>query len=209
MKNSIPDPVPGRDVIDWAKPVTDRLNSLDDKVGAPFRNERDRRGRGDLSCFRIAKLEHVRSESGEITQIDVSLANLYYRIAGKTYLLEPPEEEEEESGVSSQESEESTDPSALTPDPFYHVSSDMHRFIIALKVPIADEPDDGEEPAAEVRTYPSLEEMRTAENVRDTYIFPLYLFEDWAVKVDLRTAPGLIMTEFDADATGSEEEEEE
>ena len=200
MKNSIPDPVPGRDVIDWAKPVTDRLNSLDDKVGAPFRNERDRRGRGDLSCFRIAKLEPVRSESGEITQIDVALDNLYYRIVGKTYLLEPPEEEE---------SEESTDPSVPTPDPFYHVSSDMHKFILGLKLDISGQLDKGEEPPAEVEVYPSIEELRASENDRDAYVFPLYLFEDWAVKVDLRTAPGLVMTEYDAPSVVESEEEEE
>ena len=43
MHDPIPDPVSGKSVLDWAVPVTRRLNALGDKVGASARNERDRR----------------------------------------------------------------------------------------------------------------------------------------------------------------------
>ena len=44
MISKIPDPAAGGSIIDWARPVTDTLNGLSDHVGAPFRNERNRRG---------------------------------------------------------------------------------------------------------------------------------------------------------------------
>ena len=43
MNNPIPEPLRGADVISWAQPVTRALNALHDKIGAPTRNERDRR----------------------------------------------------------------------------------------------------------------------------------------------------------------------
>lgn len=45
MNPSIPDPVRGKDVLEWAVPVTRALNALHDKTGATVRNERDRRDR--------------------------------------------------------------------------------------------------------------------------------------------------------------------
>lgn len=43
MNDPIPEPLRGADVISWAHPVTRALNALHDKIGAPTRNERDRR----------------------------------------------------------------------------------------------------------------------------------------------------------------------
>lgn len=43
MNDPIPEPLRGADVISWAHPVTRVLNALHDKIGAPTRNERDRR----------------------------------------------------------------------------------------------------------------------------------------------------------------------
>ena len=43
MNDPIPEPLRGADVISWAHPVTRALNALHDKIGAPTRNERERR----------------------------------------------------------------------------------------------------------------------------------------------------------------------
>ncbi len=55
MNEPIPEPLRGADIIAWAGPVTRALNSLPDKVGATFRNERDRRGASspDMGCWKI------------------------------------------------------------------------------------------------------------------------------------------------------------
>lgn len=45
MHDTIPDPVRGKYVLEWAVPVTRALNALHDKTGATVRNERDRRDR--------------------------------------------------------------------------------------------------------------------------------------------------------------------
>ena len=44
MNDPIPEPLSGKHVLDWAVPVTRALNAIGDKIGAPARNERDRRG---------------------------------------------------------------------------------------------------------------------------------------------------------------------
>ena len=43
MNDPIPEPLSGKHVLDWAVPVTRALNAIGDKIGAPARNERDRR----------------------------------------------------------------------------------------------------------------------------------------------------------------------
>jgi len=53
MHDPIPDPVSGKSVLDWAVPVTRRLNALGDKVGATARNERDRRASAKPLPFEV------------------------------------------------------------------------------------------------------------------------------------------------------------
>ena len=128
-----------------------------------------RRAGGDLSCFRIAAVEYTES-NGTIASVDVSLANLYYRIAGKTYELEVEEEEEEAT-----------------------ISSNSPDFVIALRCEVTD---GSETPSAELVVLPSIAQLQTQERNRNYYHDPIWLFRDFAPAVDLRTAPRMIMTEF-------------
>ena len=65
MNDPIPEPLRGADVIPWAHPVTRALNALHDKIGAPTRNERDRRGSAspDMGCWKI--ISSTREEESE------------------------------------------------------------------------------------------------------------------------------------------------
>lgn len=63
MNDPIPEPLRGADVISWAHPVTRALNALHDKIGAPTRNERDRRGSSPLPWSFYCKIEE--GEDGE------------------------------------------------------------------------------------------------------------------------------------------------
>lgn len=53
MNDPIPEPLRGADVISWAHPVTRTLNALHDKIGAPTRNERDRRASAKPLPFEV------------------------------------------------------------------------------------------------------------------------------------------------------------
>lgn len=44
MQGMIPEPFAGQSILDWARPVTRRLNAMGGKAGATARNDRDRRG---------------------------------------------------------------------------------------------------------------------------------------------------------------------
>ena len=136
----------------------------------------------DLSCFRIAGLKYTES-SGTISAVEVKLANLFYRIDGKTYELEVPE-----SGGSSQESEEEEEEEGVIT-----ITSNSDEFVIALRCEVTD---GSETPSAELVTLQSIAQLQTQEQGRDYYHDPIWLFRDWSPAVDLRSAPRFIMTEF-------------
>lgn len=141
-----------------------------------------RRAGGDLTCFRIAGVEYTES-NGTISAVEVKLANLFYRIDGKTYELEVPE-----SGGSSQESEEGEEEEGVIT-----ITSNFDEFVIALRCEVTD---GSETPSAELVTLQSIAQLQTQERNRNYYHDPIWLFRDFAPAVDLRTAPRMIMTEF-------------
>jgi len=148
----------------------------------------------DLTCFRIAGLKYTES-SGTTSAVEVRLANLFYRIAGKTYELEVPESAGADSGLGEGDSglgEE--EPETLDPEPgTLTITSNSDEFVIALRCEVTD---GSETPSAEIVTLPSIAQLQTAEQDRDYYHDPLWLFRDWSPAVDLRSAPRFIMTEF-------------
>lgn len=148
-----------------------------------------RRAGGDLTCFRIAGLKYTES-SGTISAVEVKLANLFYRIDGKTYELEVEEEEEE---VEEEESEGEEEEEEAEEEGVATVSSSSAEFVIALRCEVTD---GSETPSAELVVLPSIARLQAEERNRNYYHDPIWLFRDFAPAVDLRTAPRMIMTEF-------------
>ncbi len=148
----------------------------------------------DLSCFRIAGLKYTES-SGTISAVEVKLANLFYRIDGKTYELEVPESGGADSGLGEGDSglgEE--EPETLDPEPgTLTITSNSDEFVIAIRCEVTD---GSEVPSAELVTLQSIAQLQTQERNRNYYHDPIWLFRDFAPAVDLRTAPRMIMTEF-------------
>ena len=200
MRNRLVEPRPGEAITAaWAAELVRELRSQRPIAGPGMRVARGPNGTtfsaaarpqasglGDLSCFRIAGLKYTES-SGTISAVEVKLANLFYRIDGKTYELEVPESggSSQESGASEQESEE--EEGVIT------ITSNSDEFVIALRCEVTD---GSEVPSAELVTLPSIAQLQTQERDRNYYHDPIWLFRDFAPAVDLRTAPRMIMTEF-------------
>lgn len=146
-------------------------------------------GAADLTCFRIAGLKYTEA-SGTTSAVEVKLANLFYRIDGKTYELEVPESggSSQESGASGQESEEGEEEEGVIT-----ITSNSDEFVVALRCEVTD---GSETPSAELVTLQSIAQLQTQEQGRGYYHDPLWLFRDWSPAVDLRSAPRFIMTEF-------------
>jgi len=157
MHDPIPDPVSGKSVLDWAVPVTRRLNSLSDKVGATARNERDRRGTSaDLGCFRMEK---TTNDQDEIVTV---FGNQYYRV-GDFLKLATISTTVEELLIDAGEADEET--------------GEMELFI-ALRLsakPGAPATDANGDPLPRVEGFGSLSALSQAQGDLDYHVLPLYL----------------------------------
>ena len=141
----------------------------------------------DLTCFRIAGLKYTES-SGTTSAVEVKLANLFYRIDGKTYELEPGTGNGEQgTGSGEEEASEEEEEGVIT------ITSNSDEFVIALRCEVTD---GSVVPSAELVTLQSISQLQTQEQDRNYYHDPLWLFRDWSPAVDLRSAPRFIMTEF-------------
>ena len=202
MRAKLAEPRPGEPITaGWAAEIVRELRAQRPVSGPGIRAKRGPNGTilsadagarssqaADLTCFRIAGLKYTES-SGSISAVEVKLANLFYRIDGKTYELEVPESggSSQESGASGQESEEEEEEGVIT------ITSNSDEFVIALRCEVSD---GSEVPSAELVTLQSISQLQTQEQARDYYHDPLWLFRDWSPAVDLRSAPRFIMTEF-------------
>jgi len=203
MRNRLVEPRPGEAITAaWAAELVRELRSQRPIAGPGMRVARgpngttfsaaagpQASGRGDLSCFRIAGLKYTES-SGTISAVEVKLANLFYRIDGKTYELEVEEEEEE---VEEEESEGEEEEEEAEEEGVATVSSSSAEFVIALRCEVTD---GSVTPSAELVVLPSIARLQAEERNRNYYHDPIWLFRDFAPAVDLRTAPRMIMTEF-------------
>lgn len=143
----------------------------------------------DLSCFRY-RLRMLDTASGEGKVPVHTVDNLYYQLAGRTFLWTP----------------DGDDPDFVrfVPDKF-----------VALRVDLS-----GTEPEPEIATYEDLSELQDDQADGNVYVKPLYMFErgedeeeeehedqeedeqeeederPWRLKIDLRTAIDCGMWEF-------------
>lgn len=185
MNEPIPEPLRGADIIAWAGPVTRALNSLPGKVGATFRNERDRRGASspDMGCWKIvvATREEEDEETGDTVSKPIrKFANQFY-MDGEYNLAELELDDAVEDFVCQgtlAENEEYTE---------------ADRPFVCLKVPAttdatADPTLDG---------YKTVEELQAAQKEVAYVIKPLYKFtHGGAVAVDFRNCPEFQVSEI-------------
>ena len=183
MFDPIPDPISGKSILPWAVPVTRALNALHDKIGAPTRNERDRRGSAapDMGCWKI--VSDTREEEGEYEGETVEnpvrvFANQFY-LDGEV-LHELDLEDAVEDFVCQGELGEGEEYTAAD-KPF-----------VALKVPATT--NSTENPA--LVGYKTLAELQTAQSDVAWVVKPLYkLTHDGSVAVDFRNCPSLQVAE--------------
>ncbi len=184
MNEPIPEPLRGADVLAWAGPVTRVLKSLPDKVGAPFRNERDRRGASspDMGCWKIvvATRDEEDEETGETVSKPVrQFANQFY-IDGESNLNELALEDAVEDFVCQGELAEGEE-----------YTEDDKPFV-CLKVPATTTSE--EDPT--LVGYADVEELQEAQKAVAYVVKPLYKFtHDGAVAVDFRNCPTLQVAE--------------
>lgn len=173
MTEPIPEPLHGADVISWAQPVTRALNALRDKVGAPFRNERDRRGTVvDHGCWNI--VTGVR-DNETVRQF----GNQFYE-DGEHNLNELDLEDAVEDFVCQGDLEEGEEYTAAD-KPF-----------VCLKVPATTT--STEDPT--LIGYADISELQAAQLDVGYVIRPLYKFtHNGGVKVDFRNCPFLQVSE--------------
>lgn len=185
MNEPIPEPLREADVIAWARPVTRALNSLPDKVGATFRNERDRRGASspDMGCWKIvvATREEEDEETGDTVSKPIrKFANQFY-MDGEYNLAKLELDDAVEDFVCQGtlgENEEYTE---------------ADRPFVCLKVPATT--DATADPM--LAGYKTLEELQTAQKDVAWVIKPLYKFtHGGAVAVDFRNCPEFQMSEI-------------
>jgi hypothetical protein len=183
MFDPIPDPIPNKHVLDWAVPVTRALNGLRDKVGAPARNERDRRGASspDMGCWKIVSntREETGENEGEAVQNTVRIfANQFYLQGEVLHELELDDAVED--FVCQGELDDGEEYTAA--DKPY----------VALKVPATT--NSTGEPA--LVGYKTLAELQTAQSDAAWVVKPLYkLTHDGSVAVDFRNCPALQVAE--------------
>lgn len=173
MTEPIPEPLHGADVISWAQPVTRALNALRDKVGAPFRNERDRRGTVvDHGCWNIITGER----DGETVHF---FGNQFYE-DGELMLHELQLEDAVEDFVGQGEPEEGEE----------YSSADLP--FVALKTPTSV----NSIVPTELVGFASLAELQAAQVDFSMSIRPLYKFRhDGSVAVDFRNCPKIQVAE--------------
>lgn len=182
MNDPIPEPLRGADVISWAHPVTRALNALHDKIGAPTRNERDRRGSAspDMGCWKIISSTREEESENETVEKPVRVfANQYYLDGEVLRQLEL--EDAVEDFVCQGELGEGEEYTAAD-KPF-----------VALKVPATT--NSTGEPA--LVGYKTLAELQTAQSDVAWVVKPLYkLTHDGSVAVDFRNCPALQVAEI-------------
>lgn len=183
MNEPIPEPLSGKHVLDWAVPVTRALNGLRDKVGAPARNERDRRGASspDMGCWKI--VSNTREETGENESEAVQntvriFANQFYLQGEVLHELELDDAVED--FVCQGELDDGEEYTAAD-KPF-----------VALRIPAST--DANEDPA--LVGYKTLGELQEAQKDFAFVVKPLYkLAHDGSVAVDFRSCPALQVAE--------------
>ncbi len=179
MNDPIPEPLRGADVISWAHPVTRALNALHDKIGAPTRNERDRRASSpDMGCWKIVR--KTRDDEGEMLPAPVRVfENQFYRMGGVVKELEL--EDTVEDFVCQGDLEEGEE------------YTDGDRPFVALKVPATT--DSTDEPT--LAGFADVEELHAAQADTAYVVKPLYKFtHDGSVAVDFRNCPTLQVEEM-------------
>ena len=178
MNATIPDPKRGRDIIDWAAPVTERLNAFGDKVGAAARNERDRRFRAAPGCWVI------------VTGVDddgnvVHLFDNQYALVGEVleaFAFETPLE----SFFSPEEPDEGSE---------YH-ADDLPFVCLRVPVLIPATDSNGGDLAPGLVAYHDLGEVKTAQRDLNFVTVLLYqLTRECRVKVDFRGIPEIQKSE--------------
>lgn len=183
MNDPIPEPLSGKHVLDWAVPVTRALNAIGDKIGAPARNERDRRGSAapDMGCWKIVSdtREEGGENEGETVEKPVRVFTNQYYLNGEV-LHELALEDAVEDFVCQGELGEGEEYTAA--DKPY----------VALKVPATT--NSTGEPA--LVGYKTLAELQAAQNDPAYVVKPLYKFmHDGGIKVDFRNCPMLQVAE--------------
>ncbi len=173
MNDPIPEPLRGADVISWVHPVTRALNALHDKIGAPTRNERDRRGSASAGCWNI--IPATREEGGETIVLPGRVFGNQFYLMGEV-LVELELEDAVEDFVCQGELEEGEE----------YTDGDLP--FVALKVPATTT--STEEPT--LAGYKTVEELQAAQNVQGYVVKPLYKFtHNGSVAVDFRNCPSL------------------
>ena len=163
----------------WAGEVTSILNAFPDKVGAPFRNERNRRTTAtDYGCWTISSSTREEEVEGETVNTPVRVfANQYYLDGEVIHELEL--EDAVEDFVCQGELEEGEE---YTED---------DRPYVALKVPASTDGGD-----ATLEGYATLSDLQAAQNDVAYVVKPLYKFtHSGSVAVDFRNCPALQVTE--------------
>ena len=180
MNDPIPEPLSGKHVLDWAVPVTRALNAIGDKIGAPARNERDRRPASiDKGCWNIVASTREEEEGGETVEKPIRAFGNQYYLKGEV-LVELNLEDAVEDFVCQGELSENQEYTAAD-KPF-----------VALKVPAAA----GATESPTLEGYKSLSELQTAQSNVAYIVKLLYkLTHGGGIKVDFRNCPALQVAE--------------